>query len=621
MSELVRFIPDEIINDIQDRSDIIELINSYVPLKQQGGRWKACCPFHDEKTPSFVVSPERKVYHCFGCGASGNIFRFIMAIENVDFPNAAHLLARKYNIVIPEKELTPQEHKQRIQANNQRERYYELHKRVQTWFEEYLWNNPNNKVTQYFNSRNIPTEFAKSFGIGAAPDSWDATLKKATAAGFSVQELLACGLVKQSEKDKSRFYDTFRNRLIFPIYNDQGEVVAFSARTIDPNEKMGKYVNSPATEIFNKSQILYGFSHAKKSIAQQKNAILCEGQLDVIAMHSAGFTHTIAAQGTAFTELHAKKIKRYTNRLYTALDSDKAGINATLKVIKLVIPLDMEVRVIQFPDGTDPDDIIKKDGAPAIQKAIDVAMDGFQFLLHTLSKNLDLNTPVGKNSLFEEVSEFILTLHNKITSNAYKTQLATFLNVNESDIFSMFANKANPKRRHSTPTPQIPDNSVHDNIYDNLPKRVQEAEKELLIYMLLHGTNVKRIMDELPIEMISQSIIGLSIRKVIDNFTNEVWENSVQDLQNKLTETGNPALAAVLLDDEHEKNEKMKKKSGGVEKAIHQSILTLKRYYFEQESLNVQQQIRALQNTKQQIPMELLIRSMEIDREKIKYSF
>jgi DNA primase len=281
-----RYIPENIIREIKDKADIQEVISSYIPLKKNGNRWKALCPFHQEKTPSFVVSLERQTYHCFGCGKGGNVFTFIMDKESVDFVNAAHLLASRYGIIIPETPSTPQTQGDK-KKTNLRERLYTLHKKLSLDYSKILFSDKGNTGLDYLKTRGISEDIIKNFMLGFAPDSWDFAIKEAKLEGYTEEELTVSGIVvNKSESD--RIYDRFRNRIMFPIWNEQGKVIAFSGRTIDPNSTGGKYVNSPETPIFKKGNTLYALPISREGIRKHKCAIICEGQIGVIAMYKAG---------------------------------------------------------------------------------------------------------------------------------------------------------------------------------------------------------------------------------------------------------------------------------------------------------------------------------------------
>ncbi|OGV52425.1 MAG: DNA primase [Lentisphaerae bacterium GWF2_44_16] len=544
-----RYIPDEIIEEIRGRCDIVDLVNSYVPLKQAGSHWQACCPFHEEKTPSFKVNPQRQIYHCFGCGKGGNIFTFVMEREGVDFPEAARMLAQKYGIFIPETS-SGDRTSSRQESPDVKERIYLLHEKIKVWFERNLWTNPQSPVALYLAQRQIPEEISRKFGIGAAPDSWDAALNWGKREGFTEKELLDAGIIIENRDTPNvRIYDRFRNRLIFSICDEQNRVVAFSARTIEKDPEGAKYVNSPETPIFRKSRILYGLSLARQAVKQKGFIILCEGQLDVIAMHRAGFENTAAPQGTAFTEEQARIIKRYTDCLYIAFDADKAGIKASLRAFEIVLPLGFQVKTISFPGGKDPDELFKNSGPDAISEAVEKASDFFDFLIEKLSLEYDISTPSGKGNMVAEVLMVLAKIDNSITRSSYISRLALRLGIPEEAVFSemkklpksaAYSTAAERKNDSQPSTPPATKN------ISTLEESLRIAEETLLELALVNGNVCKKIEAELPTEMISSTPVGKALELVIQMNMNDEWEFAARALSEGLTENPDPSISRIL---------------------------------------------------------------------------
>ncbi len=452
-----RFIPEDVLETIRMKADIVDVVESYVHLKKAGtNAWKACCPFHNEKTPSFNVNSERQIFKCFGCGTGGNVFSFIMNAEKLDFPGAVEFLARKYGIPLPEDE--PQGTTRGIRFQNfpavpeknsyhLQERLYQLHELLAGWYRENLRNGTAAPaVSSYFATRGIPEEFAQRFLIGASPDSWDSAIRLARQKGFTDKELQLSGIVSEKE-GSDHFYDRFRNRLMFPIWNQQGRVVAFSARSIEKDPGGWKYVNSPETPVFKKSRTLYALHIAKKSIPE-RGAILCEGQLDVIAMHRAGFDNAVAAQGTAFTPEHAKILKRFSPQLTLALDSDKAGCKAVFADAEILLPMGFELKVIRWPGGKDPDELLKTTGAEAISQAVADAVDFFEFAFNDAAKNDDAQTPRGKARIAQTLINRIALLDSESAREAYLQWLAGKLGLSPDSLRADLNSKAEAARRN-----------------------------------------------------------------------------------------------------------------------------------------------------------------------------
>ena len=377
-----------------------------------------------------------------------------MEKENVDFPNAVRLLADRYHVRIPENTGEYGGSGGDSKAAEAKDRLYLLHEKIQAWYENNLWSNPAcSAVKDYLEGRQIPREVAKKFGLGAAPDSWDAAITWSKREKFTEEELLSAGLIKTSE-NASRNYDHFRNRLIFPIWNEQGKVVAFSARTIVKDTKEAKYVNSPETPIFKKSRILYALPLSRQAIGKEDGfAILCEGQLDAIAMHRAGCENAVAPQGTAFTEEQAVILKRYTRGVRLAFDADGAGQQAIMKAIKILLPMEFDIKVIRFPGGKDPDELYKNSGAEAIKDAVGAAIDFFDFLFQKISAEHDVSTPQGKGALSAAVIEYINLIPNAVARTAYASKLSGLLGLPEQAIYD----ELNKSRNKVAAQKQIPD--------------------------------------------------------------------------------------------------------------------------------------------------------------------
>lgn len=555
-----RHIPDEIIEQIRDRADIVDVVGSYLPLKRAGTNFKALCPFHDEKTPSFMVNPQRNSFHCFGCGKGGDSFRFVMERENVDFPNAIHLLANRYNITIPEE---PIGQGTRSGQSSDRERLYSLHETLRDWYTRLLWENPS-PIQDYFLSRAIPREIADAFQLGASPDSWTDTIDFLRGKGFTEKELRLSGIAKESDKDNSRIYDRFRNRLMFPIWNEQGRVVAFSARTIEADHGGAKYINSPETPIFQKSRVLYGLPLARKAMRDKGAAILCEGQLDVIAMHRAGFDNTVAPQGTAFTDEQARILKRYSETLILAFDSDGAGIKAAVRAIDIALPTGLEVKVALFPPGSDPDDLFKQGGPDAIANIISSAGDFFDFLLQMAQQGSDGDSSWNVDKIVNDILEHVARIDSTVIRSSYAMRLAQRLRLPENAIFAELNKRrrtdATPTRRApsvqaATPTASL--QTIQNTTSGD--KLIEKAEETLLELALAHGTVGKRLEEALPHEMISQSPIGRALNKVILKTMEGDWEMAADELLADLADNPEPAVSRILTNPtqyDHEHQEK-----------------------------------------------------------------
>lgn len=558
-------IPEDVIERIKIAADITDVIESYVPtLKRNGKTYKACCPFHQEKTPSFVVNPERQVYKCFGCGKGGNVFSFIMDMENLDFPNAARMLGRKYGIDVPENEPWRGRNSKFYAADpaavssvpeadySLRERLYQLHELLAMFYNDNLHKRTVPAVSDYFATRNIPVEFTNSFQIGASPDSWDAAVNLAHSRGFTDAELIMSGVVSEKE-NSNHFYDRFRNRLMFPIWNEQGRVVAFSARTVEANPDGWKYVNSPETPIFKKSRTLYALHIARKKISELGFAILCEGQIDVIAMHRAGSSNAVAAQGTAFTNEHAMILKRYTSSVTLALDSDKAGREAVFKDAAILLPLGFTVKVADYGTAKDADDLLASSGAQGVAQVIENAIDFYDFALkHELSLR-DTSTPSGKSALAIAMIKYILLADNSVTRTAYLEWLSSNLGMNFEALKAEFDREdlkikqleRNKKIRadlraaaHEEQLGYEERKSIEKPLEKPLSDRIIGLKKafcELLELILADEEYAARAVGDITHEMLDASPEGIALESVIQSKMNEEWEHAAETLTMELS--------------------------------------------------------------------------------------
>ncbi|OVE75573.1 DNA primase [bacterium E08(2017)] len=404
---MAKMLPKRTLEEIRFANDIVEVISSYLTLKKSGATYKACCPFHKEKTPSFHVNPQRQICHCFGCGEGGDVFSFVQKYEGVDFMTAVSMLAQRAGIAVEFDDDGTDD------GGIKKDVLFKLHEQLTQFFQRCLTQVKGAEhARQYLKSRDFTPELIEDFKVGYAPKGWDNMLKWGEKNKFSMAELEAAGVIlKPSKPDaKVQFYDRFRDRLMFPISDVQGRVIGFSARLLDKDPKQAKYVNSPETALFHKSRILYALDKARRPIvnADQRQAIVCEGQIDVIRCHAAGFDTAVAAQGTAFTESHAQILKRYADSVVLVFDTDKAGQDAAIKAAQIFIQQGLAVRVAQLPGDTDPDSFIREKGAEAFGRIIDSAVSAVGFQFDVLSERENTDSVVGamraSNAVLETVS-------------------------------------------------------------------------------------------------------------------------------------------------------------------------------------------------------------------------
>jgi len=415
-------ISEETIQQVAAASDIVDVVGSYIQLKRSGSAWKALCPFHHEKTPSFQVNPARQIFKCFGCGAGGSVFRFVMDYENVDFATAVRRLAARAGISIEEE--SPEDQKRR----SERDRLLALHRDAAEWFHWNLMKRPlAANAREYLKSRGINGEIATRWQIGFAPDDWSALSQWAREKGYSEAELSRGGLVLTRDRGDG-VYDRFRNRVMFPICNDYGEVIAFSGRTLgnDP----AKYVNSPETPLFTKGRVLFGLHKSKRAILAANEAIVCEGQLDLISMFEAGIENVTAPQGTAFTAQQARLLRRFAESAVMCFDSDAAGRTAVERSLPALLSVGIAVKVARMPAGQDPDSLIREQGAGALRDVLDRAVDFFDDLV-------DANLPPGASpqqraSLARRATGFLRLVDDRVLRETIGARLRARLELTES---------------------------------------------------------------------------------------------------------------------------------------------------------------------------------------------
>ena len=451
-------IAQETVEKVAAASDIVEIIGSYFPLKRAGTEFRAICPFHQEKTPSFFVSPSKQSYYCHGCGAGGAVFQFLMQYENIEFPEAVRRLAARAGIPIIEDEIDAEEEaKQSL-----RKRLLRLHFEAAAWFHSNLLRTQAAAhARSYLKDRGINIEIAKRWQIGYSPNAWDALVSWANRAGFTKEELVESGLVKAREEGnpRSNIYDRFRDRLMFPISNDIGEVIAFSGRILRPEAKGGKYVNSPETPLFSKGSILFGLNQSKRFVANARQAIVLEGQLDLITSFEAGIQNVVAPQGTALTERHAALLRRFADEVILFFDADSAGQKAAERALEILFGAGLQVRLGELPPGEDPDSLIRKLGGDAFRARVDIAEDFFDFQLNRNLTTAESKTTAARVAFARKMSQYIGVVPDPVLRETLISRLATRLTIPRDALQQMIRSRARPSPG-KTPAEEVPANSL-----------------------------------------------------------------------------------------------------------------------------------------------------------------
>jgi len=417
-------IPPEIVEQVRHASDIVDVIGGYVPLKKSGAKFKALSPFNKEKTPSFYVDPSRQMFKCFSSGHGGDVFKFLMLMENMSFPEAIRRLAQRAGIVVPEAGGTHDP-----KARSRREELLALNAAVASWWQKLLHSDPAAEPARaYLKSRDFPDSLAEEFGLGYAPEGWDTTLKWAQKAGYSLDAMETGKLVATAET--GRTYDFFRGRLMIPIHNDAGEVVAFSGRLLDPGAKAQKYVNSPETPVFIKSKILFGLNKTKRPIIEAESAILCEGQIDLMRCWQHGIRNVVAPQGTAFTDPHARILKRIARKeVIVCFDADRAGQAAAQRTIDVLLKEDLQVRIARIPQGEDPDSLLRKQPVAVFETILREAKDYTRHLLDTACEQEDVASPRGRGAVAAKMAQVIAKIPNAVQREGFLLDVARRLQV------------------------------------------------------------------------------------------------------------------------------------------------------------------------------------------------
>ncbi len=560
----------DVIEEIRSRCDIVDLIGSFVPLKRSGtNTYKGLCPFHQEKTPSFHVDASRQMYHCFGCGKGGDVFRFYMDKENVGFSDALHMLASRVGVVIPEnsgENSDPAEGRRRADA---RERLYRVNEDFCCFFERTLLGTPDSPPTQYLIKRGIPRDVAEKFRIGAAPDAWTACLEYGLSLGYTEEELVASGIVRRKE-ETGRLFDHFKGRLTFAITNEQGRVVGFSARSLEAKPPAGKYINTPESPVFKKGNLLYALPLARKMMVEKNMAILCEGQLDTIAFHRAGFECAVAPQGTGFTEGQARILKRYANRIFLAFDADSAGQKAILRAVELLLPLSMEIKVIRIPGGKDPDELFRNGGPDAVAAAVDDAIPWLDVLVASLPERYDMDSPAGRGRAAGEVAGYLLKITSQVELELYIRKAATALQISEEAFWSELRRiQAGARRSDFSAVPtETAGPAPQPGKIASAPGL--SAALLTLLELAISSEEAAKRLSELcsPEELGSEDTVGRALNAVIDAAQNGVHANAASLLGEMLIESPDPAVSRVLV--EH-------REFADPEKALADSVAQLRR--------------------------------------------
>lgn len=465
---------DEVIEEVRQRNDIVDVISQYVRLKKKGSSYFGLCPFHNEKSPSFSVSRDKQMYYCFGCGAGGNLYTFLMEYENYSFPEAVQRLAREAGMELPEMEESGEAKSERNYINS----LLEIQKQAAGYYYYQLKSQGGLKGREYLEGRQLSWETVRQFGLGYSGRGGNHLYRYLKNRGYADELLRDSGLFQADEKQG--MYDKFWNRVIFPIADAQNRVIGFGGRVMGDGKP--KYLNSPETKIFDKSRNLYGLNRARSS--RKKNLIICEGYMDVIAMHQAGFNNAVASLGTALTMGHANLMKRYTKEVLMIYDSDEAGVKAALRGIPILRSAGLHARVVDLSPYKDPDEFIKAQGAEKFQERLDQAQNSFLFQIRMLEREFDLRDPQGKTDFFRGVAERLLEFTEDLERNNYIEAIADGYHIEKEQLHRMVNSLALAGVRYQKP--RQPDPAGSGRKQEGGEGARETAQKLMLTWLVNH---------------------------------------------------------------------------------------------------------------------------------------
>ena len=472
--------PQEFIDRVRNASNIVEIARSYLPLRQKGKDFWACCPFHSEKTPSFAISSVKQVYYCYGCHESGNVFKLVMKMENLSWPETVAMLAKKANIEIPQ----TTENGEWLKARQKKDRLHQALMLARDFYCRNLYLPQNKPALDYLHQRGINDELIKMFNVGYS-DSWQGVVDELKQHGISEQTMHDAGIVAMRE-DGKRVWDAQFERITFSIHDVYGNCIGFTGRTMKKDDNIAKYKNTAETSVFNKSNIVYGID-VMKNLTRGKHVnglIVVEGNVDEIAMIKHGFVNTVACMGTALTKFHAGVMKRFGEVVYLCLDGDNAGQNATLKSINTLQEAGLMVKVVVLPNGQDPDEFLSANGADAMQKMIDSSIGGLEFKLDYIKKHNNLNDKVGKTAYLNQVVELLITIPNPAERELYLKDIANTLGIDQTIVRNTIDLRVKPKNTQNTTSSVLVKHN--NNKILGLGQGANNAEK-IVIKGILHN--------------------------------------------------------------------------------------------------------------------------------------
>jgi DNA primase len=558
-------IAQDIIDRVRDSANIVDVISQYIDLRKRGQNFVGLCPFHNDTHPSLYVSPAKEIYKCFACGAGGNAFTFLMEYDKISFVDAVKQLGDRYGIEI---KLSSSEGDKDLYAN-----LFDIHSYTTELYHSRLLAKSNAKILQYLLDRGLTDETIKNFKIGYSYTEWEKLLQKVKAKKFSDEVIRKSGLFTKSDKG---IYDRFRNRIMFPIYNQSGKVIAFGGRTMDKDEP-AKYINSPDTPLYHKSDILYGLHLSRQPIRQKKSVVLVEGYMDLIQLYQSGITNVVAASGTALTERHVQQIKKFTNRSYLAYDGDQAGIDATIRAGYLLLHGGVEPLILKVPKGKDPDDWVREVGADGIRKTAKNAQSLINFVLD--ANKIEQLSSTQQSELINDIVFNIARIRDSIVRNSILKNIAQRVSIDERELIQRVKKEQSRQRIFGG-----------DSIKESQPfefSSVLQKAQLLLVKMLASEDPGKRqlVRDQLDLELISEPLLKKLSEQLMPLY-DEIKYSSIID---QFEEKQEKELIANILMEEYP--------HGDPEKEIEDCIIVLKSQPIKEKIKAVRFKIRELEES------------------------
>ena len=551
---------DEVINDVRQSNDIVDVISQYVHLKRSGRNFFGLCPFHNEKSPSFSVSPDKQIFHCFGCGVGGNVFSFITQIEGINFVEAVQMLAERANIQLPTLQDNGDSQREELKA-----KVYKVNEFTAEFYHQNLYK-PQAKIAQeYVKKRQLSNETLKSFKIGFS-GKFDELYQELKKQGFGEREILESGLVNKNER--GQYIDRYRNRLMFPICDVRGRVIAFGGRVLDDSKP--KYINSPENVVYSKGRHLFGLNVAKKS--DVKKILIVEGYMDVISLHQRGVKNVVASLGTAMTQQQGWLLRKSSEQIILSFDSDEAGLSAKMRALDILQNMGCDIRILQMEGAKDPDEYIIKYGSARFQSLIEKALSVVEFKVKILKRNLDLNNTNDKIKFLNEIAKLISKIDNTIEKEVYIERIAKSYNISKEAIYAE-VNKlsyatAKGQKILEKSKPVISHKKVEKN---KVSEAIVKKENTILSLLLMGDLNVFQIIKQnIKVEDFKDSLNQQIAKKLYEEF--EKGNSNINGILDNLEEEEQNRITMIMADDYEIKD---------VEKAIDDIIQS-----YEKEKLN-----------------------------------